>query len=125
MALAAEYPFLNIVWSMLLFGLFVIWVWLVIMALMDNFRRDDHSGFAKAFWTIFIILVPILAVLIYFMVRPKMTEQDQRMIEEYDTEQRRAAGYSSADEIAKLNDLKASGAISDAEYEDLKRKAMA
>jgi hypothetical protein len=120
----AQYTFLDVIWSMILFGLFFMWIWIVITTFADIFRRDDMSGWSKALWSIFIIFLPFLGVFIYLITRPKMTEQDQRMIEQYETQQRRAAGYSSADEIAKLTELRNSGAISAEEFEELKRKAM-
>jgi hypothetical protein len=82
------------------------------------------SGWSKALWSIFIIFLPFLGVFIYLITRPKMTEQDQRMMEQYETQQRRMAGYSSAEEIAKLTELRNSGAITAEEFEELKRKAM-
>jgi hypothetical protein len=120
----ADYTFLQVIWSMILFGLFVMWIWVVIMTFADIFRRDDISGWSKALWSIFIIFLPFLGVFIYLITRPKMTEQDQRMMEQYQTQQRRAAGYSSADEIAKLTELRNSGAITAEEFEELKRRAM-
>ena len=122
--LADTYTFLDVIWSMILFGLFFMWIWIVIMTFADIFRRDDMSGWAKAGWSAFIIFLPFLGVFIYLITRPKMTEQDQRMMEQYETQQRRAAGYSSAEEIAKLTELRNQGAITAEEFEDLKRKAM-
>jgi type VI protein secretion system component VasK len=122
--LAETYTFLDVIWSMILFGLFVMWIWVVIMTFADIFRRYDISGWSKALWSIFIIFLPFLGVFIYLITRPKMTEQDQRMMEQYETQQRRMAGYSSAEEIAKLTELRNSGAITAEEFEELKRKAM-
>ncbi|HEY5578364.1 MAG TPA: SHOCT domain-containing protein [Acidimicrobiia bacterium] len=116
--------FWNIFWLMLWFFFLVVWFWLLITVFADIFRRDDHSGWAKAAWTIFIVILPVLGILIYLIARPKMTAQDMAMMEQHETEQKRMAGYSSADEIAKLNDLRASGAITAEEYETLKAKAM-
>jgi Phospholipase_D-nuclease N-terminal len=69
-ALASSYPFLDIMWTMLVFFAWVIWIWLLIMVLSDNFRRRDHSGWAKAGWTLFVIFLPLLGVLVYMIVRP-------------------------------------------------------
>jgi len=69
-ALASSYPFLDIMWTMLVFFAWVIWIWLLIMVLSDNFRRRDHSGWAKAGWTLFVIFLPLLCVLVYMIVRP-------------------------------------------------------
>jgi hypothetical protein len=68
--LASDYPFLDIFWTMMIFFLWVIWIWLLIMVLGDNFRRRDHSGWAKAGWTLFVIFLPLLGVLVYMIARP-------------------------------------------------------
>jgi hypothetical protein len=68
--LASDYPFLDIFWTMAIFFLWVIWIWLLIMVLADNFHRRDHSGFAKAMWTLFVIFLPLLGVLVYMISRP-------------------------------------------------------
>jgi Phospholipase_D-nuclease N-terminal len=72
--LAADYPFLDILWTMSIFFLWVAWIWVLIMALSDNFSRRDHSGWAKALWTIFIIFLPLLGVLLYMITRPPPDE---------------------------------------------------
>ncbi len=68
--LADSYPFLNLVWTMFVFFAFVIWVALVIMVMIDNFKRSDHSGLAKAGWTVFVIFLPLIGVLVYMIARP-------------------------------------------------------
>ena len=88
-------------------------------------RRDDLSGGKKAVWIIFMVIVPFLGCLTYIIVRPKVTAQDVRMATQAEAAQRAAAGVSTADELAKLNELKSQGVINDAEYEDLKKKALA
>jgi Phospholipase_D-nuclease N-terminal len=70
-ALAADYPFLDIMWTMFIFFAWLIWISLLILVLVDNFRRQDHSGWAKAGWTLFVIFVPLLGVLVYMIARPK------------------------------------------------------
>src|SRR5436309_601916 len=70
--LASSYPFLDVVWTMFIFFAFVIWIWLLIMILADNFARQDHSGWAKAGWTLFVIFTPLLGVLVYMIVRPPL-----------------------------------------------------
>ena len=75
MLLATDYPFLNIMWSMFIFAVVVMFIWAVIMCLMDNFRRRDHGGFAKAMWTLFLIFVPIIGLCSYMIARPDTTEQ--------------------------------------------------
>ena len=69
--LAADYPFLDIMWTMFIFFAWVIFIYLLILVLADNFRRHDHSGWAKAAWTLFVIFVPLLGVLVYMIARPK------------------------------------------------------
>ena len=123
--LAADYPFLDVVWSMIVFAFFVMYIWIVIMVLADNFRRNDHGGVAKAGWTLFIIFLPLLGVLVYMIARPKMTEQDQQLLAEAERQRQYVSGYSTADELAKLQQLKDSGAISAEEFESAKKKALA
>ena len=67
MLLFDSYPFLNIMWTMFIFFAWVIWIWLLIMILADNFRRPDRSGWAKAGWTCFVIFLPLLGVLVYMV----------------------------------------------------------
>jgi hypothetical protein len=120
-----DYPLLNLFWTMLIFMFMFMWFWIVISVFMDNFRRNDHGGVAKAIWTVFIVFLPVLGVLSYMIMRPKMTEQDQQLIAAATEQQRRLSGFSSADEIAKANELLASGAIDQAEYDRLKARALA
>jgi hypothetical protein len=72
--LASDYPFLDIFWTMMIFFFWVIWIWLLILVLSDNFRRRDHSGWAKAGWTLFVIFLPLLGVLVYMIARPPVDE---------------------------------------------------
>jgi hypothetical protein len=123
--LAADYPFLDVLWSLIVFAFFVMYIWIVIMVLADNFHRNDHGGVAKAGWTLFIIFAPLLGVLVYMIARPKMTEQDQQLLAEAERQRQYVSGYSTADELAKLQQLKDSGAISAEEFESAKKKALA
>lgn len=68
--LANDYPFLDIFWTMTIFFAYAIWFWLLIMILSDNFRRRDHSGLAKAGWTVLVIFLPLIGVLFYMITRP-------------------------------------------------------
>jgi Phospholipase_D-nuclease N-terminal len=70
MLVASSYPFLDIMWTMFIFFAWVIWISLLVMVLIDNFRRSDHSGWAKAGWTLFVIFLPLLGVLVYMIARP-------------------------------------------------------
>ena len=65
-----DYPFLDIMWTMFIFFAWVIWIALLVMILIDNFRREDHSGWAKAGWTLFVIFLPLVGVLVYMIARP-------------------------------------------------------
>ena len=70
MLAASDYPFLDIFWTMTIFFAYAIWFWLLIMILSDNFRRRDHSGLAKAGWTLLVIFLPLIGVLFYMITRP-------------------------------------------------------
>jgi uncharacterized membrane protein YhaH (DUF805 family) len=72
MLVAANYPFLDIMWTMFIFFAWVIWVAFLIFILVDNFRRHDHSGWAKAGWTALLLFVPVIGALIYIIARPPM-----------------------------------------------------
>lgn len=65
-----DYPLLEVTWSMFIFFAWVIWVYLLILVLADNFRRADHTGWAKAGWTLFVIFLPLIGVLVYMIARP-------------------------------------------------------
>ena len=103
--------------------MFFIWIWLLIIVFSDIFRSHDLSGWAKALWIIFVIVVPYLGVLVYLIARGhKMQEHAMEAAKAQDAAMRQyvqsaAPAPSTADELAKLADLKAKGAISDAEYE--------
>jgi len=77
--LLADYPLLEVVWSMFIFFAFVIFVYLLILVLADNFRRHDHSGWAKAGWTLFVIFLPLFGVLVYMIARPH-TDTDMKVV---------------------------------------------
>ncbi len=128
--LAYSYPLLGVFWTMLWFFAFFIWIWLLIVVFADIFRSHDMGGFAKALWVIFIIILPIVGVLIYLIARggsmheraAKQAQQQEQAFRSY--VQDAAAGTSSADQLAKLADLKASGAITDQEFEAGKAKIL-
>lgn len=128
--IAANYPFLDVMWTMLVFFAWVIWFWLLITVFADVFRRHDLSGWGKAGWTVFVIVLPFLGVLIYLISQSKgMTERNleaqQQVKSETDSYIRSVAQSDPADQIAKAKDLLDSGAISQAEYESIKQKALA
>ena len=70
----ADYPLLEVFWTICLVALWVLWIFTVIWSLVDNFRRRDHGGWAKAGWTVFIILVPLIGILAYLIARPTEAE---------------------------------------------------
>ena len=129
MLIAADYPFMDVLWSMIIFFFWVIWIWIVITVLIDVFRRDDIGGGAKAAWVIFVVILPWLGVLVYLIVehdgiRERSNKQAQAQKREFDDYVRDAAG-GSAGEIAKAKELLDSGAITQAEFDALKAKALA
>jgi hypothetical protein len=129
--LAAEWGTGQVFWSFLWFFLFFIWIWLLIMVFADIFRSHDLGGVAKAIWVIFVILVPYLGVFVYLIARGhKMGQHAAEDAARQDAATRQyiqsvTSTSSPAEEIAKLADLKAAGTITDAEYEQLKAKALA
>ena len=128
MVIAADYPFLDVFWTIIIFFFWVIWIWIVIQVLIDVFRRHDIGGFAKALWVIFVVIVPWLGVLIYLIVehdgmRERSMKQAQAQRDQFDRYAREAAG-GSADEIAKAKQLLDQGAITQAEFDALKAKAL-
>jgi len=130
MVMAADYPFMDVLWSMIIFFFWVIWIWIVITVLIDVFRRDDIGGWAKAAWVIFVVILPWLGVLVYLIVehdgiRERSNKQAQAQKREFDDYVRDAAGGGSAGEIAKAKELLDAGAITQEEFEALKAKALA
>lgn len=121
----AETTFLDVFWYSILFFFWIMAIWIFIALISDVIRRDDLSGGKKAVWIVFMVIAPFLGCLTYIIVRPKLTAQDVRMAAQAEAAQSAAAGVSTADELSKLNQLKSQGVINDAEYEDLKRKALA
>ena len=130
MVMAADYPFMDVLWSMIIFFFWVIWIWIVITVLIDIFRRHDIGGFAKALWVIFVVILPWLGVLVYLIVqhdgmRERSVKQAQAQRQQFDDYVRDTASGGSAAEIAKAKELLDSGAITQEEFEALKAKALA
>ena len=131
MPIAADYPFLNILWSMIIFFLWVAWIWILILILSDVFRRRDLSGWGKAGWTVFVIVLPFLGVLIYLIAESdgmaeRRTQDEQGQRAQMDDYVRSVAGSGgAAAEIDKAKQLLDSGAITQTEFEALKAKALA
>jgi Short C-terminal domain/Phospholipase_D-nuclease N-terminal len=129
---AADYPFLDIVGTIIVFFGWVIWFWLLITVLSDVFRRHDISGWGKAGWTVVTIFLPLLGVLVYLGLQGKhMAERNVEAARaqkaEFDQYVRQAAGANGGptDQIAKAKQLLDSGAIDQAEFEQIKRAALA
>ena len=129
--LIATYTFLDVFWDILIFFAFFIWIWLLITVFADLFRNPDASGWAKAAWIIFIIVLPYLGVLVYLIVEHKgMTERTIRAQEgaksEMDQYVRSVAAQSDpSEQIAKAKQLLDEGTINQAEFDQIKQKALA
>lgn len=128
--LGSSYPLLDVFWTMLWFFCFFLWIFIVISILMDVFRSHDIGGFAKFLWVLLIIILPFLGAFIYLIVRGggmhersmRQAQDQEKALQEY-IRQTAGAG-SSADELAKLSDLKNKGTISEQEYEQAKAKIL-
>jgi uncharacterized membrane protein len=133
MVLAYDYPLLSVMWSMLVFFGFVLFFWLLITVYMDLFRREDVGGWAKFGWVAFTIVLPFLGVFVYLIAQGRgMSEREaarrvkaQQQMDSYIRSVAAPTGGGSADELAKAKALLDSGAISQAEYDTMKRKALA
>jgi ABC-type multidrug transport system fused ATPase/permease subunit len=131
--IATSYPLLDAFLTMLWIFLFIIWIWLLIMVFSDIFRSRDLSGWGKALWVIGIIILPWLGVLIYLIARGgKMHERQiqaaqaqQEAFKQYVQETAASSSASTADQLAKLADLRDKGVITPAEFEAEKAKALA
>ena len=130
LAVAASYPFLNILWDILIIFAWVIFIWIAITVLIDVFRRHDISGWAKAAWVVFVVILPWIGVLVYLIVnhngmnersaREARTQQAQ--VDEYVRQATGSGG--AASDIEKAKQLLDSGAITQQEFEALKAKAL-
>ena len=130
--LATDYPFLDLMWTMAVFFLWIVWIWLLFSVFIDIFRRHDISGLAKTGWIVFAILLPFLGVFVYLITQNVgMTERNLQRAraqrEQFDDQVRASAGSGggAAAEIDKAKQLLDSGAITQAEFEALKQKALA
>jgi hypothetical protein len=131
MPIAADYPFLDVLWSMIIFFVWVTWIWMMILILSDVFRRPDLSGWGKAGWTFFLIVLPFLGALIYLIAQSDgMAERRAQDVQgqraQMDDYVRSVAGSGGpAAEIDKAKQLLDSGAINQTEFDALKAKALA
>jgi hypothetical protein len=131
MVLAADYPFLDILWTMIIFFAWVAWIWILIVILTDVFRRRDIGGWSKAAWVIFLIVLPFLGVLVYLIAQHDgMAQRNTKQVEvaqqAFDDRVRAAApSEGPAAEIEKADQLLSKGSITQSEFEALKAKAIA
>ena len=131
MPLADSYPLLEVFWTMLIFFAFIAWFWILFAVLADLFRRHDISGWVKVLWIVFVIVVPFLGVFIYLIAEHDgMTErsiqQQQAAQEQADQYVRSVAAQADpAEQIAKAKRLLDEGAITQAEFDQVKQKALA
>jgi hypothetical protein len=133
---AADYPFLDVFWTMLVFFFWVIWIWILITVLIDLFGRADLGGWGKAAWALFVIVLPYLGVFIYLITQGgKMAERKAQQVraanDALDDRIRSVStgdgdgGGGAAQEIAQAKQLLDSGAISQEEFDQLKRRVLA
>ena len=132
MALLADYTFLDVFWSMLVFFVWVLWFILLFRVIIDIFSRHDIGGFSKVLWILFVILLPFLGVFVYLIAENDgMTQRtmakaqaQQQQMDEY-VRATAGTGGGAAAEIDKAKQLLDSGAISQAEFDAIKAKALA
>ena len=131
MVLAADYPFLDVFWTMIIFFAWVAWIWMIVGIFTDIFRRHDASGWTKALWIVFLILVPFLGALVYLIANGG--GMAERGAERSRQAQEHFAGYvqsvassnGSATELAKAKELLDNGTITQAEFDTIKAKVLA
>jgi general stress protein CsbA len=115
------FTFTNFLVDVFAVFMFVVWFWLIVTIFMDLSRRDDISGWTKAFWVIGLIVFPLVGVLGYLITQSDgMAERNARQSQQARDELRRVVGFSAADEIEKLERLKKAGSITDAEFARLR-----
>ena len=127
--LAADYPFLNVLWTMIIFFAWIIYIWVAITVLIDVFRRHDIGGGSKALWVVFVIVLPFLGILVYLIsnhdgMRERSVKEVKAQQDAFDQYVRDTAGGSAA-EIAKAKELLDAGTISQQEFDAIKQKALA
>ena len=131
MVIAADYPFLDIMWTMFIFFAWVIWIYLLVVIFSDIFRRRDVGGWTKAGWCLLVMLLPFIGVLCYLGFQGRhMAERNAQAAadakSQFDSYVREtAASQGPSGEIANAKSLLDSGAITQAEFDQLKTKALA
>jgi len=128
--IAADYPFLDVLWTMFIFFAWIIWFWLLITIFADIFRRTDIHGGKKTLWCIFVILTPFIGVFVYLISQSKgMNERNLQQVkhqrQQTDEYIRSVASDDPAGQIAQAKSLLDSGAINQQEFDSLKQKALA
>ena len=122
---ASSFSFGNFLLDVFAIFVFVLWFWLLITVIGDLFRRHDISGLGKAIWVIVLIVIPYLAVFIYLISQSRgMAERSAQRAQQASDELRHVVGFSAADEIEKLERLKAAGTISNEEYTRLRARVV-
>jgi Phospholipase_D-nuclease N-terminal/Short C-terminal domain len=130
--LAYDYPLLGVFWTMFWFFLWFVWIMALFRVIFDIFRSHDMGGVSKAIWLIFVLLLPFLGVFVYLIARgSKMAQRDvaqaqanDEAFKEYVRQAATTSSGGSADELAKLADLKEKGVITDAEFAQQKAKIL-
>ena len=131
LASSYSYPLLGAFWTIFEIFLWVLWIWILIYVFIDIFRSHDLSGWAKALWFMFVLFIPLIGVLVYLIARGgKMQERAVQQAQQQDQEARRyiqdvAGAPNSADQLAKLADLRDRGVITADEFEREKAKVLA
>ncbi len=117
------YTYSNFLMNVLGIFAFVVWFWLLVVIYGDLFRRHDISGWGKAFWVIGLVLFSYLGILAYLITQGRgMAERNAQQAQQAREDLRRVVGFSVADELTKLDQLKKSGSISDAEFQRLRAR---
>jgi len=127
------YPLLSLFWTIFIIFLWVIWIWILIAVFVDIFRSHDLSGWAKALWFLFVLFIPLIGVLVYLIARggsmheraAQRAQAEDAAFRSYVQETASASPASSADQLAKLADLRDRGVITAAEFEREKAKILA
>lgn len=128
--IATSYPLLEAFWTILVFFAFVVWIWLLFSVFADLFRRSDASGWVKVAWIIFVVLLPYLGVFVYLVAEHKgmaerTIEQQRAARAQLDRHVRAAAATTPSEQIAKGEELLKQGAVTQAEFELIKQRALA
>jgi Short C-terminal domain/Phospholipase_D-nuclease N-terminal len=131
LASSYSYPLLGAFWTVFEIFLWIIWIWILVYVFIDIFRSHDLSGWAKALWFVFVLFIPLIGVLVYLIARGgEMQQRAMQQAQQQDQEARRyiqdvAGAPNSADQLAKLADLRDRGVITADEFEREKAKVLA